>query len=475
MTFLDTDRPKITDSWRLRNDTRNMVVYLHSLNSQSFRVLSPFESLLALLLDGTNTYAEIKTAFARIIGEGIDPHDIDLVMDGMQSIDGLIDTKGEASCSFSKGMCNLLPDTNNYLYPSRRLERPITVTIAFANTCQSDCIYCYAEREHSAQRSLKEWCVVFDEIAQNEITLVDIGGADLFTRRDAFEILSEMRKRGFFFFVSTKNHLSYEDAQKLTRLDIDDKSVPEWAWRPVQVSIDSTDDKLASFLSGSRDYFSKAEDTVKNLLKAGARPRVKSVLTAYNADVPREIVRHFVPLGVDEFHFVQYTRGMYRHDDAFFLTRQQKENLVRMDDELRAAYPDVFISIQKDVSTGGAKTLSRDAWANRPLCSGGRSKMLVKPNGDVTLCEQTPNRDPFLMGNVFEEGVIGVWNSDKISTFNYPPRAAFSGTVCFNCPDFDECHDVRGYCFRDSLCCYGSIYDAPPECPRQTKVPLRAI
>jgi hypothetical protein len=54
----------------------------------------------------------------------------------------------------------------------------------------------------------------------------------------------------------------------------------------------------------------------------------------------------------------------------------------------------------------------------------------------------------------------------------YPEREKFAGTVCFDCPEFDECHTEKGqkgYCYFDALFHYKSIYDAPPDCPRQNK------
>ena len=101
--------------------------------------------------------------------------------------------------------------------------------------------------------------------------------------------------------------------------------------------------------------------------------------------------------------------------------------------------------------------------------------MIVKPNGDVTLCEQMPNSPSFVVGNIFEEGIVGVWRSQRVLDFIYPPREAFAGTVCFDCLEFDECHDTKGYCFRDALYSYGTMYDAQPECPRQSKIPPRYV
>ena len=101
--------------------------------------------------------------------------------------------------------------------------------------------------------------------------------------------------------------------------------------------------------------------------------------------------------------------------------------------------------------------------------------MLVQPNGDVTLCDQIPHSENHVVGNAFEEGILGVWNSQRLRHFLYPSREEFEGTVCYACTDFELCHKWQGYCYRDSLFYFQTRFDAPPDCPRQTKTAPRQI
>ncbi len=477
MVFLDTDKPRISENWRFRNDGNCTVVYLHSLQKLVSRVLSPFESIFILLFDGNNTWAEIKTAAHGIINaaDGQSAEEIEQITNELASLDGFFSLEGPSSLSFDKPIENLIPDLANYSMTPYRMLRPVTIAISFTNRCQCDCIYCYAEREPCGERSLDEWIPILDEIAENEITLVDIGGADIFCRKGALEIMEELDKRNFSFFVSTKSHISPSQAEMMADLNIGNKNVPRWARRPMQVSLDSPDNRLASFLTQHKNYLSKAKDTLRNLIEAGISPRVKAVLTSYNADAPLELVRQLAPMGINEFHFVQYSRGLYRHDDKLFLTMEHKKRLISMERQINEEFPDIFVFMQKDITTGGPRNLTPEVWEKRPVCSGGRTKMLVKPDGAVTLCEQTPNEPALTVGSVFEEGIMGVWNSDAIHRFNFPSRDLFQNTVCHNCTDFERCIYLKGRCFRDSLSCYGTIYEAPPDCPRQTKIPPRAI
>jgi MoaA/NifB/PqqE/SkfB family radical SAM enzyme len=79
------------------------------------------------------------------------------------------------------------------------------------------------------------------------------------------------------------------------------------------------------------------------------------------------------------------------------------------------------------------------------------------------------------VGSLLRESLLEIWNGAALDAFIHPDRSKFENTVCSSCPEFDDCHLGRGYCYRDSLSAFGSLYDAPPECPRQQKQPLRLV
>src|SRR5512133_1889649 len=222
MVFSDTDRPRISENWRFRNDDNCMIIYLHSLQKHLSRVLSPFESIFILLFDGKNNWAEIKMAAQTLINSTDEQtaEEIEKLATELSHLDGFFSLDGPRSLSFDKPVENLIPDFTNYTMTPQRMLRPITIAISFTNRCQCDCIYCYAEREPCAERSLDEWTPILDELVENEITLVDIGGADIFCRNDALEIMEELDKRNFSFFVSTKSYISPEQAQRMAALNI---------------------------------------------------------------------------------------------------------------------------------------------------------------------------------------------------------------------------------------------------------------
>ena len=142
---------------------------------------------------------------------------------------------------------------------------------------------------------------------------------------------------------------------------------------------------------------------------------------------------------------------------------------------LKYKYSNIKIDYQNDISVGGKRNLTSEQWNKRSPCSGGRVKMIIQPNGDVTLCNHCPHSNMFVVGNICNQSLLEIWHSKKLYDFLYPNENNFKGTVCFECNEFDKCHFERGYCYKDSFYSYRTIYDAPPECPKQDKIPPRMI
>lgn len=469
-------KPCLPTPWRLRNDGSNLVAYRCVPGELTHRVLSDLEATIIPFCDGTRDLRQLRQIWFTV-------HDIseemrstwsgyfkDLINKHLSS-DGLLAVGETASPSLAKSVDHFIPDFPNYAWPSTRLERPIDVAIVFTNRCECDCQYCYAERIRGPETELTRWCDFFDELARNEIFMVDIGGGDFLTRKDWREILREMVERDFVFFLSTKCSVSPSDARYIAHLGVGGSDVPPHLRRPFQLSVDSPDAETASFLTGRRNYLEDAVLSARNSVEAGLRPRIKCVLTSYNADAVPGLVQLFAEIGVCDFQFVQYGRSFFCHDDRLFLSPDQKASLLDIAAVLERDHPACNIEFQ--TSTADDVRWTWERWHARSVCSGGRLNLWVKPNGDVTLCEQVPHEDQFVVGNVFKQDIETIWHSERLLGFLYPTRAMFDGTVCYDCPEYDECHMKQGYCYRDTLFRYGSIYDAPPQCPRQTVVGLR--
>jgi len=160
------------------------VAYKSTMESDTYAVLSPVIATVIPLFDGTNTFREIKESIFSIYNiKSVSCTEwserIDKMFDSLMSIDDFLSTDGKVSASLQQPFHYFVPNFANYHYPSWRLERPLSVRIAFTNRCVCDCLYCFAERNHCEEMNIQQWIQIFDELAKNEIALVDIGGSDI--------------------------------------------------------------------------------------------------------------------------------------------------------------------------------------------------------------------------------------------------------------------------------------------------------
>jgi radical SAM protein with 4Fe4S-binding SPASM domain len=81
--------------------------------------------------------------------------------------------------------------------------------------------------------------------------------------------------------------------------------------------------------------------------------------------------------------------------------------------------------------------------------------------------------EPFYVGDLNNQSIMEVWTGERMLNFIYPARDKFVGTICYDCEDFEVCHWEKGYCYRNAYFSYGTIFEAPPLCPKQDRPGLR--
>ena len=475
--FARNSFPRLLAPWLLRDDRDNLLLYKHSFRELRYCVLSPAQAMILPFFSGERSYGEIQAIWLHLTKPANKAESLvflDELIVNLTAPDKIIGPTGAPSEIFKDKTKIPLPEFSTYRWPAERTGAPVIVLVALTNRCAAECRYCYAERKSCPEMTCAEWIGIFDQLADLSIRIVDMAGADPFVRSDLFDLLRAMVDRDFTFSLSTKSHISPTKARRLAELGIG-RDEPDATDRGLQISVDSADNALASWLSGVDNYLDRAKSTTANLVAAGLKPRVKCVMTSYNWEEGERIVELFSSLGARRFQFVQYGRSLYRHSDDLFLAREQKLRLSESLRLLAGKRDDLEIVFQDDLGEVKTGEQLEQAWEQRAICTGGRAALVVLPNGDVSLCEQLPHAPEYVVGNLLRESVAEIWNGAALDRFIHPDRSKFETTVCRSCPGFDACHVGRGYCYRDSLSAFGSVYDAPPGCPRQTKTPLRLV
>ena len=313
-------------------------------------------------------------------------------------------------------------------------------------------------------------------------------------RKDAITLIGELVKLGMLFLVSTKCHITREKANRL--VDIGMTAPINQFTREIQISMDGPDENTADFLAGSPGYFHRAIDSIRNLQERDFNFRVKAVLTPLNAPCVYEWIKLMIGLGVSKLSVAAYNRTFYRHRDDLFLSQEDRKLIGEQCNQARTDFPEMELKMSglssvltpkeqafilktkmeaKSAEVENHTTNDKmEKWKNRTHCSGGRSSIVITPDGKVVLCDTVPQEGIFVIGDVSSQTIMEVWNSQKLREFAYPSRDKFMGTICYDCSYLNDClSSPAGYCFRNSYFNYGTVFGPPPECPLIPDVGLR--
>ena len=104
----------------------------------------------------------------------------------------------------------------------------------------------------------------------------------------------------------------------------------------------------------------------------------------------------------------------------------------------------------------------------RSICSGNLTSLFILPDGKATICEQVYWHPFFILGDLNNNSIMDVWNSNKsLNLWNFKQEDIKSESPCHACKDFTECRKGKGSCWRFAMEAYGfDNYDFPTyQCP----------
>lgn len=468
--------PYINSDWRLKRSGDWCILQKYGIDESSHYRLSPLAAATMPLFDGTKSLLEIVA----IVSYSHNHASPQLAWKFLNTMINQINTACSGAIEFSKREITssrqynpidfvVSPEQNK---KQKRLFSPISIGLMFSNQCQTDCLYCYAERrnvEYDQHLSIDRWKELFHEIDSIGIDVIDLSGGDPLFRKGSIDLIVELVLLNKLFLVSTKCH--FTNIMAKTLCDSEFNVALNGCYREIQISLDSANEEAADYLAGAKGYFRRATDSIENLQKYGFNYNVKAVVTPYNVKQLKQYADYLADKGVISLRFVAYSRSFYQHSEKLFLTKEDSKVYGEQIHSIREHHPDMDIICDERFTiedTFIESKKKRQAWNERAACSGGRSSLTITPNGNVILCDQIPHDSKFIVGNVREHSIQDVWNSKKLLEFVYPSRNKFKGTPCFNCNERHECHEVggeKGYCFRDSFFIYKNQFSPPPSCP----------
>ena len=367
----------------------------------------------------------------------------------------------------------LVCDMANLDYSVNRVCIPFSVLYLPTLRCGHNCRYCYADITKAAdpnELTFSELENIVNQAVSFQFSDFNLSGGDPFLRKDVFEIIEMLFSRGFRQDVPTKSPLTDAQIKRLKDMGV----------TRVQISLDSPfSSEIVEYLTGRNDYFPEIMRTLMALGEAGFKVGITSVITVQTIDSVLAMADFYGKLGfIKRVSFSQVGGSIYRDFPELYPPPEKYEELEKEIERVKPHYPHMYIrySYVKD-SFFMDREERGDHFQKRPTCSGGKFAFVLLPDGRVTLCEELYYHPDFIVGDLKKQTIMEMWNSPEILRVVEPNQDEFTGTVCFDCDTFYECHTGKGRCWKRVL---KAFQDKPngahwpdPLCPQAPQVAER--
>lgn len=310
--------------------------------------------------------------------------------------------------------------------------------------CNLRCTHCYQTGARTDEMSLSEIKDAAAETAEMLKVWSDLHGIDFspsfnitggepFLRLDLFEIIEEIRSRGFdIYLLSNGTLVDQEKAEILARLGV----------KGVQVSIEGPRE-IHEGIRGQGSFAASLRG-VRLLLEAGLTVTLNVTLSELNAAYFADLVSLSSSLGVQRLGFsrlVPSGRGAGLVDK---MINKQK---------IKEIYEGIF-----SLDTGGLKIVTGDPVAAQlssdededcgPVatagCAAGLSGLTILPDGTLTPCRRL-----FVpLGNVRTDGLREIWSTSKVLGL-LRDRRSYKGK-CGRCERWARCRGCRAIAYACS-------------------------
>ena len=332
-----------------------------------------------------------------------------------------------------------------------RLSTPLFISLVLTKNCTSYCKYCFSDSNQPNVQSVfldtKDIVRLIDECKRLGIANINLTGGDPFSHPEIIEILKEVINSEIDFNISTKKILSDSEIKQLKNIGL----------KELQISLDSSNNEIASYLTGVKDYYVKMKQVISKLLKDGIKVKVNSVLTSYNIETIPKLIKDLDEIGVKTLFLTPCNNSLGRHDDLFFPTFLQYRNLNHY---LSAYQGNIKIDYQSPRLFSDKKQLS-----DIQSCSGGRMGLVIYPDGNTSICERIFD-NKFSVGNIKKEMILNIWQGEALTKLIEPERKNFLNSKCYDCENYNLCIYKKGLCFARAKMINDNYWSNDPLCPK---------
>ncbi|GHT27073.1 hypothetical protein FACS189432_02800 [Bacteroidia bacterium] len=364
---------------------------------------------------------------------------------------------------------------DEFLYHSidlifKRHFTPSSITLMVNNRCLTNCFYCYADRRMKMDckipfHQIKE---IIKEAKKLNVRSFDVIGGEFFLYKHWKELLMELQNNEYLPYLSTKIPITEEDIVFLADLKIKD----------IQISLDTLiNEHLMSILNVKTSYIDEVKNTLYLLNKYNIKVYIHTVLTQKNDTIAdmKSIVDFIEQFdNILEWKIDKASMSLYLQE-PYSNIKPRENNINEIASFISSISEKVKYSIRsirpviknKIINTQTGKS----NFFNRGICSGNYSSFFILPDGKVTLCEELYWMNGFILGDVTEQSLYDIWNSQRaieLYNFNNNQTAFPKDSLCSSCNQFKECREVKQICWKETIKFFGKEkwYYPDVNCPK---------
>lgn len=282
----------------------------------------------------------------------------------------------------------------NIEYPL--MAGPLAINWNYSYKCPLNCTHCYSRDRDEIELSLGDKYRVAENIINNKVFLVNIGGGEPICSEGVFDIIYLLRTHNINVSLSTNGWFIDEDTAK---------KLAEAKLNQISISIDHSDSFLHDKNRGKEGCFERAIQAAKRCLKAGIRVVFSTTIASYNYDDLEKIVKLADELGIAGVDFKRLkTMGNAFNRTDLEINETQKEKL----------YVDIvrwrkqFLNLKITLVYGENMVGDIDGG-----CPCGKISLCISSNGNIAPCVYN---NQIVLGNAVENDLGDIWrNSHQLN------------------------------------------------------------
>ena len=283
---------------------------------------------------------------------------------------------------------------------------------------------------NEVSETLKEWK---EEYGIKFSPSFNITGGEPFLRHDIFEILKEIRSRGFDIYLLSNGILIDKERAKI---------LSDLAVRGVQVSMEGPEE-VHETIRGKSSFLSALKG-VQHLLDEGVTVTLNVTLSDINADYFMEMVELSSSIGVQRLGFsrlVPSGRGK-----SLLPNMLKKEKVKELYEAIISLKIDGLDIVTGDPVLSQMLAINKKDAGSIPVggCAAGLSGLTILQDGTITPCR----RLDIPIGNIRKDSLREVWATSEV-LLKLRDKKSYKGS-CSSCSRWASCRGCRAIAYAYS-------------------------